>query len=223
VASTDEGPGAFIVAGDAVTAERGDSFDRTLHLASLRLAGVPVAAGRALVGPEVERGITRATGEAVTGVAASTVGACRRILDLVLTHIKERHQFGVPIGSFQAVKHLAVDMHVAIERARALYQFAALAIAEDDDRRSIAPSMAKAAAGDCQRIVFAHGIQLFGGLGFTWENDLQLYLRRAKAGELLLGGSVEHRARVARWALERANEPAQTNDTAQANDPGVPA
>ena len=120
--------------------------------------------------------------------------------------MKQRHQFGVPIGSFQAVKHLAVDMYVAIERARALAQFAGLTIAEDDDRRAIAPSMAKAAAGDCQRIVFQHGIQLFGGLGFTWENDLQLYLRRAKAGELLLGGSAEHRARVARWALSTKDE-----------------
>ena len=67
--------------------------------------------------------------------------------------------------------------------------------------------MAKAAAGDCQRIVVQHGIQLFGGIGFTWENDLHLYLRRAKAGELLLGGSAEHRARVARWA---ARPPATT-------------
>ena len=129
------------------------------------------------------------------------VGASQRILEIVLDHVKERHQFGVPIGSFQAVKHMAVDVYVAIERARALCHFAALAIAEDDDRRGLAASMAKAAAGDAQRIAAQHGIQLFGGLGYTWENDLQLYVRRAKVGELLLGGSAEHRARAARTVL----------------------
>ena len=66
--------------------------------------------------------------------------------------------------------------------------------------------MAKAAAGDAQRIVFRHGIQLFGGIGFTWENDLHLYLRRAKAGELLLGGAAEHRARVGRSAGRRSDD-----------------
>jgi alkylation response protein AidB-like acyl-CoA dehydrogenase len=129
------------------------------------------------------------------------VGASQRILELVLEHVKERKQFGVPIGSFQAVKHMAVDMYVAVERARALCHFAGLAIAEDDTRRGLAASMAKAAAGDCQRLVTRHGVQLFGGLGFTWENDLQIYVRRAKVGEPLLGTSSEHRARAARRVL----------------------
>jgi alkylation response protein AidB-like acyl-CoA dehydrogenase len=93
-------------------------------------------------------------------------------------------------------------MHMAIERARVLGLFAALTIAEGDERRSLAASMAKAAAGDAQRIVFQHGIQLFGGIGFTWENDLHLYLRRAKAGELLFGGATEHRARVGRHVMD---------------------
>ena len=131
-------------------------------------------------------GFELALDEAVTGLAMMTVGACQRALDMVLEYVRGREQFGVPIGSFQAVKHKAVDMYVAIERARALGYFAALTIAEGDERRSLAASMAKAAAGDAQRIVVQHGIQLFGGIGFTWENDLHLYLRRAKAGELLL-------------------------------------
>jgi alkylation response protein AidB-like acyl-CoA dehydrogenase len=206
VAATGDGPAVFAVPAGSLARSRQESFDGALHVAALHLDGVRVGADDAMVGPLVGRGIARATEEAVAGLAAMTVGACRRILDLVLDHVKQRHQFGVPIGSFQAVKHLAVDMYVAIERARALAQFAGLTIAEDDDRRVIAPSMAKAAAGDCQRIVFRLGIQLFGGLGFTWENDLQLYLRRAKAGELLLGGSAEHRERVARWALSAREE-----------------
>jgi alkylation response protein AidB-like acyl-CoA dehydrogenase len=130
-----------------------------------------------------------------------TVGASQRIFDLALGHIRQRHQFGVPIGSFQAVKHMAVDVYMAIERARALVHFAALALAEDDDRRTLAASLAKSAAGDAQRIAAQHGIQLFGGLGYTWENDLQLYVRRAKVGDVLLGSAHEHRVTASRLAL----------------------
>ena len=134
---------------------------------------------------------------ALTGMALTIVGACQRILDLVLEHVRERHQFGVPIGSFQAIQHKAADMHVAIERARALAYFAALTIAEDDPRRRLAAAMAKASAGECQALVFRHGLQSFGGMGFTWENDLQFALKRAKAGELMLGGAASHRAMIA--------------------------
>jgi alkylation response protein AidB-like acyl-CoA dehydrogenase len=130
-------------------------------------------------------------------MAVTMVGACQRILDLVLDHVRSRHQFGVPIGSFQAVQHKAADMHVAIQRARALAYFAALTIAADDPRRRLAAAMAKASAGECQSLVFRHGLQLFGAMGFTWENDLQFALKRAKAGEHLLGGAAEHRARIA--------------------------
>lgn len=196
------GTGVFVVPrAGATSATRSTTFDATLHVAEVTFDGVPVGADRALVGPDVAAGVERATGEAVTGLAAATVGAAQRILDLAVAHVKERHQFGVPIGSFQAVKHMAVDVHVAVERARALCHFAALAAAEDDPRRPLAASMAKAAAGDAQRIAVRHGVQLFGGLGFTWENDLQLYVRRAQAGDLLLGTGAEHRRRVGRLAL----------------------
>ncbi|MCU1366968.1 MAG: acdA 5, partial [Ilumatobacteraceae bacterium] len=125
----------------------------------------------------------------------------QRILELVVDHVKQRHQFGVPIGSFQAVKHKAVDMYVAIQRARAIAQYAALTFVEDDPRRSIAVSMAKVAAGDCQEVVLRNGVQLFGGMGFTWENDLHIALRRAKLCVTMFGSTIEHRRRVARDAL----------------------
>ncbi len=127
------------------------------------------------------------------GLAVSTVGSCRRILDLVVAHVKQRQQFGVPIGSFQAVKHKAADMYVAIERARALALYSALTIAEDDPERARAAAMAKAAAGECQRLCFQGGFQLFGAMGYTWENELQIHLKRAKAGDLLLGTAAVHR------------------------------
>jgi alkylation response protein AidB-like acyl-CoA dehydrogenase len=184
--------GVFVVdAGDAVI-RRSSVFDPVLHIADVSLSGVHVPdSDRVQVDAEKARHV------ALTGIAITTVGACQRILDLALDHVKQRQQFGVPIGSFQAVQHKAVDMHVATERARALAYFAALTIAEDDPRRRLAAAMAKAAAGECQSLVFRHGLQLFGAMGFTWENDLQFALKRAKAGELLLGGAAEHRAVIA--------------------------
>ena len=206
-ARTPEGVAAFVVPADAARITRVPSIDEVLHLTEVELDGVEVADDRRLAGGadgdngDGATGCALALDHAVTGLAMATVGACQRALDMVLEHVRGREQFGVPIGSFQAVRHKAVDMYVAIERARALGYFAALTIAEGDDRRSLAASMAKAAAGDAQRISVQHGIQLFGGIGFTWENDVHLYLRRAKAGELLLGGSAEHRARVAAQLL----------------------
>ncbi|HKI43329.1 MAG TPA: acyl-CoA dehydrogenase family protein, partial [Mycobacterium sp.] len=180
--------GVFLVASSQVSARRSAVFDPVLHVADLSFDAVRVPDSARLT---VDR--ERAHHVALTGMAITMVGACQRILDLVLDHVRSRHQFGVPIGSFQAVQHKAADMHVAIQRARALAYFAALTIAADDPRRRLAAAMAKASAGECQSLVFRHGLQLFGAMGFTWENDLQFALKRAKAGEHLLGGAAEHR------------------------------
>jgi alkylation response protein AidB-like acyl-CoA dehydrogenase len=184
--------GVFLVDASAVGVRRDLVFDPVLHIADLSFDGVRVSDSER-VGTDAERG----RHVALTGMAVHMVGACQRILDLVLEHIKERHQFGVPIGSFQALQHKAADMHVAIERARALSYFAALTIGVDDPRRRLAAAMAKASAGECQALVFRQGLQSFGAMGFTWENDLQFALKRAKAGELMLGGAAEHRAMIA--------------------------
>ena len=178
--------------GATVTSRRVEVFDPILHVAEVSFAGVKVADSERL-----SADTERARHVALMGMAITMVGACQRILDLVIEHAKSRQQFGVLIGTFQAVQHKATDMYVAIERARALAYFAALTIAADDPRRRLAAAMAKASAGECQSLVFKHGIQLFGAMGFTWENDVQFALKRAKAGELLLGGAAEHRAMIA--------------------------
>ena len=184
--------GVFLVRADQVTTRRVETFDPVLHVAEVSFVGTHVADSERLpVDTE------RAHHVELMGMAITMVGACQRILDLVLEHAKSRQQFGVTIGTFQAVQHKAADMFVAIERARALSYFAALTIAADDPRRRLAAAMAKASAGECQALVFRHGIQLFGAMGFTWENDLQFALKRAKAGELMLGGAAEHRAMIA--------------------------
>jgi alkylation response protein AidB-like acyl-CoA dehydrogenase len=184
--------GVFVVDAAVAVSRRSAVFDPVLHVAEVTFSGVRV--------PDTDRvhvDAERARHVALTGMAITTVGACQRILDLALEHVKQRQQFGVAIGSFQAVQHKAVDMRVATERARALSYFAALTIAADDPRRRLAAAMAKASAGEAQSVVFRHGLQLFGAMGFTWENDLQFALKRAKAGELLLGGAAEHRAIIA--------------------------
>jgi alkylation response protein AidB-like acyl-CoA dehydrogenase len=185
----------FVVNADEVAGQlsrrRSSVLDPVLHVADLTFDGLRLA-DTVRVAVDTER----AHHVALMGMGITMVGACQRILDLVLDHVRSRHQFGVPIGSFQAVQHKAADMHVAVERARALNYYAALTIAGDDPRRRLAAAMAKAAAGECQSLVFRHGLQLFGAMGFTWENDLQFALKRAKAGELMLGGTAEHRARV---------------------------
>lgn len=184
--------GVFLVDAQHTTTRRIDVFDPVLHVAEVSFVGVHVA--------ETERlpaDTERARHVALMGMAITMVGACQRILDLALDHAKSRQQFGVAIGTFQAIQHKATDMYVAIERARALTYFAALTIAADDPRRRLAAAMAKASAGECQALVFRHGLQMFGAMGFTWENDVQFALKRAKAGELMLGGAAEHRALIA--------------------------
>jgi alkylation response protein AidB-like acyl-CoA dehydrogenase len=180
--------GVQVVSGADIYAERIVAFDARLHLAHVTADGHQLAAGV----PDL----------ALMGLAATTVGACRRILDLVVAHVKQRHQFGVPIGSFQAVKHKAADMYLAIERARVLAYFSALTIAEDDPRQHRAALMAKAAAGECQQVVYRNGFQLFGAMGFTWENELHIYLKRALAADLLLGSATVQRKAL--LALEEA-------------------
>ena len=192
--------GVFVVTPEQVRARRVQVFDPVLHVAEVTLPGVEVDDAARVSGADVER----ARQVAQTGMALTMVGACQRVLDLVLEHVGSRKQFDVLIGSFQAVQHKAADMHVAIERARALAYFAALTLAEGDPRSRMAAMMAKAGAGECQSLVFKHGVQLFGAMGFTWENDVQFPLKRAKAGELMLGGAAEHRARITEETLAAA-------------------
>jgi len=142
-------------------------------------------------------GVRRAREEMTVALAFELVGTCQTIFDTSLAYAKERHQFGVPIGSFQAVKHKLTNMFVALERARALCIFATATINEDDPRRMTASSAAKAAAGDCQRLVAQDGIQLLGGIGYTWEHDQHFFVKRAKVSDALLGNASFHRQLIA--------------------------
>jgi alkylation response protein AidB-like acyl-CoA dehydrogenase len=200
--SGSEGLGVFAVPRGAtgLSTEAPPVIDPTLPVAEVRLEGVGIDGDRVLVEPGDPRAgsaVARALEEATAAMALSTVASSRAVFEQTLQYAKDREQFGRPIGSFQALKHRLADMYLAVERASALAYFAALTIAEDDERRTVAVAMAKAAAGDCQRLVAGDGLQLHGGIGFTWEHDLHFGLKRAKAGDLLFGNAAFHRARLA--------------------------
>ena len=135
---------------------------------------------------------------AAVALSAEMCGAAQRVLDMTVDYAKMRVAFGKPIGSYQGVKHKCADMLVEIENAKSLTYYAAWAVDEGDPDAALAVSMAKAAASDAGRKVCAAGIQLHGGIGMTWEHDLHLYLKRAKADEVALGDATWHRERIAR-------------------------
>jgi alkylation response protein AidB-like acyl-CoA dehydrogenase len=198
-AQVDEGWGLFVVPAASVRATPEATLDQSRRLATVKVDGAVVDSERALGVPGgAETALDRAVEEAIAALAMEMVGTCQSIFDVAIDHARDRHQFGVPIGSFQAVKHKFADMLVALERARATSYFAAATVAEEDDRRPLAVAMAKAAAGDAQRLIAEEGIQTMGGIGYTWEHDMHLYVKRAKSGDALLGTSSHHRARVAR-------------------------
>ena len=195
-----DGLGVLLVPGGAVKAMPTTVIDPTLPVATVTFDGVTVGADAVVVepgDPAAAGMIERAWQQAVTAMALSTTATCRHIFEMTLQYAKDREQFGRPIGSFQAIKHRLADVYLAVERAASLAYFAALTIAEDDPRRAVAASMAKAAAGECQRLVVRDGLQLHGGIGFTWEHDLHFLLKRAAAGDLLLGTAASHRAQLA--------------------------
>ncbi|WP_320670562.1 acyl-CoA dehydrogenase family protein [Patulibacter defluvii] len=134
-------------------------------------------------------------------VAAELVGVLQRALDLTVAYVKDRKQFGVPVGSFQAVKHEAAQMLRDVEVARVLVANAAwVADAGEPDALAPAAALAKAAASAAGRRVGAQAIQLHGGIGFTWEADLHWLFKRAHVDAVLLGGAGHHRRRIARHA-----------------------
>jgi alkylation response protein AidB-like acyl-CoA dehydrogenase len=193
--------GVWVVPGRSMEAVPVSALDGSRRLATLVLDRVPVAADRRLghpsAGGDVAGLLQRAVEEATTALAIEAVGTCQTIFDVALQYAKDRHQFGVPIGSFQAVKHKFANMTLTLERARATSYFAAACIAEDDPRRALATAMAKAAVGDCQQQLAQEGIQMLGGIGFTWEHDMHLYVKRAKTADALFGSARQHRAIVA--------------------------
>jgi len=133
--------------------------------------------------------------------AADMIGAAQRMLDMAVTYAGERQQFGRPIGSFQAVKHLLADVQVKLTFARPVVYYAAYAIANRLPDRSLRVSHAKAAAGEAATFAARRTLQTHGAIGYTYEYDLQLWMKRVWADEPSWGTSAWHRARIASEVL----------------------
>jgi alkylation response protein AidB-like acyl-CoA dehydrogenase len=146
--------------------------------------------------------LPRALDIASAALAAELVGGMQRTLDLTVEYTKTRKQFGKPIGMFQAVQHQCADMYLETESSRSAVYYAGWALEENAPDASTAVSIAKMYASDAARTVGNRGIQIHGGMGFTWENDLHLYYRRAKASENAFGDATFHRERIASLVID---------------------
>jgi alkylation response protein AidB-like acyl-CoA dehydrogenase len=178
------------------------SLDPTTRLSALRLESVRVPADRVIGAPG--RGwpaLERALQAGATALALQAVGGAGRALEMAVAYAKVRHQFGKPIGSFQAIKHTCADMLVAYETSRAAAYYAAWAVGAAAPDAAVAAAIAKSACTEMFRHVSGEAIQVHGGIGFTWEHDLHFYFKRAKYLEFALGRPAEHRELVARSVL----------------------
>jgi len=192
VAMTPTGPGVFAVDLDEHGRPgREPAMDRTREVGWLTLDATPAihlgdeAAAMSLL----DRGATFA--------AAEMLGGAARALELAVEYAKDRVQFGRPIGSFQAVKHRCADMLVDVEGMRSTTYWAAWCIGAADAEASIAASTAKVWCSDASKRVMASALQVHGGIGFTWEHDLHLFLKRAQLDQVTFGDAVFHRDRLA--------------------------
>jgi alkylation response protein AidB-like acyl-CoA dehydrogenase len=175
------------------------SMDPSARWVTLTLDGVPVG-GDAVVGAPGNAGplLQSLLRRGAVGAAAEMLGAARRCLDMSVAYAKVREQFGQPIGSFQAIRHKCAEMLLDVENSHAATYYAAWALDADADDQDMAASVAKAYVGDAARKVCGESIQVHGGIGFTWEFDLHLYFKRAKALEPMYGDGDYHRERLAR-------------------------
>jgi alkylation response protein AidB-like acyl-CoA dehydrogenase len=180
------------------------AMDRTRELGILSFDSTPAVR---LGGVEAA---TRALDRAATLVSAEMLGAADHVLSMSVDYAKDRVQFGKPIGSFQAVKHMLADALVDVEGMRSTVYYAAWCTAADDPERSLAASMAKAWCSDASRRVMGTGLQVHGGIGFTWEHDMHLYVKRAQLDQVSYGDASFHRDRIAtilRTRLESGQAP----------------
>lgn len=190
-------PGPGVIGTDPLPARPVETIDSTRRVFDLEVPrGARAAAS--LDGTLLADVVERAT----VALAADMVGSARRMLELSVDYAKERVQFGHPIGSFQAVQHRLADVALEVERATAAVYYAAMAHdALDGDRRRAA-HVAKAAAGAAATRAAKDAVQIHGGVGYTWEHDLHLYVRRAYASEYLLGTRSWHHERMADLVIE---------------------
>jgi alkylation response protein AidB-like acyl-CoA dehydrogenase len=200
-ARTEAGVSLFLVESGApgVTFTPMAAMDLGTRWATVRFDRTPVPAAAALGGPGQGPALLAwLLQRAAVGAAAEMLGAARRCLDMAVAYAKVREQFGQPIGAFQAIRHKCAEMLLEVENAHAATYYAAWALDAGADDAPVAASVAKAYVGDAARAVCGEAIQVHGGIGFTWEYDLHLYVKRAKALEAMYGDTDYHRELIVR-------------------------
>jgi alkylation response protein AidB-like acyl-CoA dehydrogenase len=181
------------------TLQDGGAVEPVEAIDPTRRYGLVAAGGEPLPG-DAGAAIDRA----LVAIAADLVGVSARAVEMTVAYVKERRQFGVPVGSFQAVQHRAAQMLLDTEGGRAVTLYAAWTADAEPAALPMAAAMAKAWTSERGRDVTASAIQLHGGIGFTWEADVHWLFKRAQLGAALLGGGGAHRARVAALQAGRA-------------------
>jgi len=174
------------------------TMDQTRKLSEVKFAGVK-ATSADVVG-EVGNGwktLAAIIDRGKVMLAAEMMGGAQKVLDMTVEYAKVRTQFGRPIGSFQAVQHKCANMMIDVESAKSAVYYAAWAVSNEVAEAPLAAALAKAAASDAFRRVSADGIQVHGGIGFTWEHDMHLYFKRAKSSEFTFGDATYNRELVA--------------------------
>jgi alkylation response protein AidB-like acyl-CoA dehydrogenase len=197
IARAQAGLSLFAVDADApgLTRTMLATMDQTRRMARCEFSSTPARCiGEAGVGGAI---LARTLDVAAIALAAEQLGGAQRALDMAVSYAKIRHQFGRPIGSFQAIKHRCADLLLEVESLRSAVLYAAAALAEDSPEVPVLAALVKALASETYFHVAAENIQIHGGIGFTWEHDAHLYFKRAKASELFLGDVSYHRERLA--------------------------
>ncbi|CAM3160792.1 acyl-CoA dehydrogenase [Mycobacterium intermedium] len=193
----DDAPARFLVPTDTagVHTRRQQTLDVTRGYCDVDFDHVSVDASALLSrGDSAQIGRTLQLITVLT--CAELVGIGQRLLDMTTEYVKNRVQFGRPVGSFQAVKHKCADMRMWVQASTAATYYAAMALDADHHDTERLVSVAKAYVSDAVNRVAGQALQLHGGIGFTWEHDLHLYLRRARVGSMLYGDVRHHRERL---------------------------
>ena len=195
-----DGISLFLVDAKApgITTTQLKTMDQTRKLGEVVLKDVRVPADRVL-GP-VGQGwalLDRVIDRGKVGLCAEMCGGAQRVLEMSVDYAKVREQFGKPIGSFQAIQHKCANMLVEVESSKSVTYYAAWAVANGVAEAPLAAAMAKAYCSDAYRHVSGEGIQIHGGIGFTWEHDMHIYFKRAKSSEVTFGDATWNRELVA--------------------------
>ena len=181
-----------------ITTTQLKTMDQTRRLGEVVLKDVRVPADRVL--GTVGGGwalLDRVIDRGKVGLCAEMCGGAQRVLEMSVDYAKVREQFGKPIGSFQAIQHKCANMLVEVESSKSVTYYAAWAVANDVAEAPLAAAMAKAYCSDAYRHVSGEGIQIHGGIGFTWEHDMHIYFKRAKSSEVTFGDATWNREIVA--------------------------